>query len=869
MTVALAGDDDPEGCTESVEGEKSEINDKSATMSRKEKRKALKKMKRRQVRRETAMRDREEEEARLNDPEERVRQRQLEQAETERMERDRKEFEERERRFLEELELKRKREEEDEEQRRLLEEEQRKQVEIENQDDPNGGSDWEYVEEGPAEIIWQGNEIIVRKKKVRVPKKDVDQQITKEDIDRPISNPLAPQSEAFEDYKNAQELLESVAQQVPNFGTEQDKAHCPFHLKTGACRFGARCSRVHFYPDKSCTMLMKNMYSGPGLAWEHDEGLEYTDEEVEHCFEDFYEDVHTEFLKFGEIVNFKVCNNACAHLRGNVYVHYKSLESAVLAYHSINGRYFAGKQVTCEFVNVTRWRVAICGEYMKSRLKTCSRGSACNFIHCFRNPGGDYEWADWDKPPPRYWVKKMAALFGYTDEYDKQSDEGSPGRTRSSTKTLHANADSYHPRRSRSRELLTDHYKSHYDVDVDWKAARESRRSVRKTNDRSKRVANLVDEIHEERMSSKAYPRIKSRKHDSDSDVDSNENDRYHSRRVRSSWKRKRNHGLTKRDGKSRAHETDSDRDWSDVDGRRDSHHEHISRKSKIINDHEDSMGKPRNLGKKQSLSPEDIVQGRSMRHKTTISVHHDIDSDVSEMDSQRDGDERYEERHRSHSRRSTDQAKSSHGGSRGYSIDRDEGRYHKHSKRDSASGKELSFSEIDSLEETLKDGVEHSRHRRRSSRQQNKEYDFSDIDSHSGRFYRDKDRDRGRSKDGDSDRRCKKMKCTGCEDSIQGFEGNPPYQNGEYAEHANKGCENGLEQKESEAEQDEQAYRQAALEKLEEKRRLKDFVSVDCHEKLGTHKSEVTEERVEATKQFPNSKDVEGYASSRMRRRI
>jgi hypothetical protein len=54
----------------------------------------------------------------------------------------------------------------------------------------------------------------------------------------------------------------------------QDKAHCPFHLKTGACRFGQRCSRVHFYPDKACTLLIKNMYNGPGLAWEQDEGLE-------------------------------------------------------------------------------------------------------------------------------------------------------------------------------------------------------------------------------------------------------------------------------------------------------------------------------------------------------------------------------------------------------------------------------------------------------------------------------------------------------------------------------------------------------------------------------------------------------------------
>lgn len=48
--------------------------------------------------------------------------------------------------------------------------------------------------------------------------------------------------------------------------------------------------------------------------------------------------------------------------------------------------------------------------------QTCSRGTACNFIHCFRNPGRDYEWADSDKPPPRYWVKQMVALFGCSDE---------------------------------------------------------------------------------------------------------------------------------------------------------------------------------------------------------------------------------------------------------------------------------------------------------------------------------------------------------------------------------------------------------------------------------------------------------------------
>ncbi|KAH9750440.1 S5 DRBM domain-containing protein [Citrus sinensis] len=82
---------------------------------------------------------------------------------------------------------------------------------------------------------------------------------------------------------------------------------------------------------------------------------EYTDEEVERSYEEFYEDVHMEFLKFGKIVNFKVCRNGSSHLRGNVYVHYKSLESAVLTYPSVNGRYFAGKQAfvknSCHFLD--------------------------------------------------------------------------------------------------------------------------------------------------------------------------------------------------------------------------------------------------------------------------------------------------------------------------------------------------------------------------------------------------------------------------------------------------------------------------------------------------------------------------------------
>jgi hypothetical protein len=115
---------------------------------------------------------------------------------------------------------------------------------------------------------------------------------------------------------------------------------------------------------------------------------QYTDEEIAQHYEEFYDDVHSEFLQFGELVNFKVvtwnsfwvaaredaflnllfsktltpwftffsvpdddlevlqvCRNGSPHLRGNVYVHYCTEESAMAAYNALNGRFYAGKQV--------------------------------------------------------------------------------------------------------------------------------------------------------------------------------------------------------------------------------------------------------------------------------------------------------------------------------------------------------------------------------------------------------------------------------------------------------------------------------------------------------------------------------------------
>ncbi|XP_020936622.1 U2 small nuclear ribonucleoprotein auxiliary factor 35 kDa subunit-related protein 2 [Sus scrofa] len=111
---------------------------------------------------------------------------------------------------------------------------------------------------------------------------------------------------------------------------EKDRAHCPFYIKTGACRFGDKCSRKHSFPASSPTLLIKSMFTTFGMEqcrrddYDPDASLEYSEEETYQQFLDFYDDVLPEFKNVGKVVQFKVSCNLEPHLRGNVYVQYQS-----------------------------------------------------------------------------------------------------------------------------------------------------------------------------------------------------------------------------------------------------------------------------------------------------------------------------------------------------------------------------------------------------------------------------------------------------------------------------------------------------------------------------------------------------------------
>lgn len=59
----------------------------------------------------------------------------------------------------------------------------------------------------------------------------------------------------------------------------------------------------------------------------------------------------------------QVCNNYEKHLRGNTYIEYADIRSAVQAYRTLHSRWYGGKQLSLQFCEVTSWNNAMCGMY--------------------------------------------------------------------------------------------------------------------------------------------------------------------------------------------------------------------------------------------------------------------------------------------------------------------------------------------------------------------------------------------------------------------------------------------------------------------------------------------------------------------------
>lgn len=249
---------------------------------------------------------------------------------------------------------------------------------------------------------WEAKQAALRMKKEEAQRQHEEELKRHQDIQRGIDDYIDNGAET-------PEFLRVVSE------SQSSKELCPFFTKTGACRYGDVCSRNHRRLALSKIILVPGFYTHFSLQktsaeYDTDVCLEFESSETRRDFREFYESVVPELETFGRIKTLKVCCNTEIHLRGNLYVEYYSEREAARAWRKLKGRYYAQRQLNCEFVSLTSWRNAVCG------MAKCPKGRACNFLHTFRNPNDEYD----IKSPPR-WAKK-------NDDFENSSSRRSEHR---------------------------------------------------------------------------------------------------------------------------------------------------------------------------------------------------------------------------------------------------------------------------------------------------------------------------------------------------------------------------------------------------------------------------------------------------------
>lgn len=165
-------------------------------------------------------------------------------------------------------------------------------------------------------------------------------------------------------------------------GTEEDKVNCPFYFKIGACRHSDRCSRIHHKPAFSPTILMKHIYRNPNaISLNPPVGAANTANDPDKNLEDFlvfFEDMFLELSKYGRLEGLHVVDNLGDHMIGHVYAKFSDEEEAADAMEKIQGRFYDGILIQCEYSPVTDFREARCRDYDED---VCSRAGFCNFLH--------------------------------------------------------------------------------------------------------------------------------------------------------------------------------------------------------------------------------------------------------------------------------------------------------------------------------------------------------------------------------------------------------------------------------------------------------------------------------------------------------
>ena len=200
-----------------------------------------------------------------------------------------------------------------------------------------------------------------------------------------LADKLDPKTQEYWLYM-AQFPMDIFQEQQLMFGVYDPSVLCPDFSQTGCCVSGDKCSKFHLRPPISRTILFPHMFvnleaiSPETLSDSEGNLYRYTDKFLQKRLEDFYEDVWTEMITFGDVEDLLIARNSCEHLVGNVYVRFATLRQAKKAFEALQGKTFEGRIVLPEYCIALDFNEAICLPNEEGKCAHMERHT-CSLVH--------------------------------------------------------------------------------------------------------------------------------------------------------------------------------------------------------------------------------------------------------------------------------------------------------------------------------------------------------------------------------------------------------------------------------------------------------------------------------------------------------
>lgn len=159
---------------------------------------------------------------------------------------------------------------------------------------------------------------------------------------------------------------------------ENTKLICKYYSKVGIC-IDENCMRYHSKKIFSRVVVFKRIFPDPILFIESlpENIINFDESDLQKYVDSVFYDIYIMCKRFGPVDDILIVRNNIDQLQGSAFVLFREIDAAYACYLTLNGCYYAGRQIEVYLSATNRFSDAVC----KNTYKDCVNSDFCHYLH--------------------------------------------------------------------------------------------------------------------------------------------------------------------------------------------------------------------------------------------------------------------------------------------------------------------------------------------------------------------------------------------------------------------------------------------------------------------------------------------------------